>query len=354
MQHTSEIQVIEGEYQEEPQQTGLVLSPLAEAFANWQNGGDERLLQLYLGELDIKENSKQAYARRLRQFFAYLKAEGLELRFLDYRITQQDIVNYREALLDESSPHHVAVSTALSYLVAVRGLFDWLAKRGGAFGRGYTTNPAANVKTPRVSKRHAKDTLTPEQLREVADHLRAQAEPGNLAGLRNYAMFQVMARTGLRTVEVSRATVGNHRQEQGYPVLYVQGKGRDEADEFVLLTPEALKPLRQYLTARSGLFGTLEDEAPLFASHGPNNQNGRLSPISVSRIIKTALRAVGLDDKRLTAHSLRHTAITLAVIGGASLHQAQAMARHADPATTEIYFHNVDRLRNAAELFIQF
>ncbi len=63
---------------------------------------------------------------------------------------------------------------------------------------------------------------------------------------------------------------------------------------------------------------------------------------------------MGLDSKRLTAHSLRHTAITLSIKGGASLQQAQAMARHSDPKTTMIYFHNLNRLQAGAERFINF
>ena len=63
---------------------------------------------------------------------------------------------------------------------------------------------------------------------------------------------------------------------------------------------------------------------------------------------------MGLDDSRLTAHSLRHTAISLSIQGGASLQQAQAMARHSDSKTTLVYFHNLERISLGAEKFIQF
>jgi integrase/recombinase XerC/integrase/recombinase XerD len=66
------------------------------------------------------------------------------------------------------------------------------------------------------------------------------------------------------------------------------------------------------------------------------------------------MRAVGLDDSRLTAHSLRHTAISLSILGGASLQQAQAMARHSDSKTTLVYFHNLERISLGAEKFIKF
>lgn len=70
---------------------------------------------------------------------------------------------------------------------------------------------------------------------------------------------------------------------------------------------------------------------------------------SVSRIVKDALRDEGISSARLTAHSLRHTAVTFALLGGASVQQAQAMARHASISTTMIYAHNLDRMAAGAE-----
>jgi integrase/recombinase XerC/integrase/recombinase XerD len=172
----------------------------------------------------------------------------------------------------------------------------------------------------------------------------------SLEGLRDYAIFNLMARTGLRDIEVSRALTGDIRMETGQPVLWIQGKGRDSKDDFVILTPEALKPIKAYLKAR----GRVKKDGPLFCSHSDRNRGEALSTRSISRIIKNSMRAVGLDDSRLTAHSLRHTAISLSIQGGASLQQAQAMARHTDSKTTLVYFHNLERISLGAEKFIHF
>jgi integrase len=75
---------------------------------------------------------------------------------------------------------------------------------------------------------------------------------------------------------------------------------------------------------------------------------------AISKIVKTAMRRAGFDSDRLTPHSLRHTAISLAIAGGASLAQTQAMARHASPNTTMLYFHNVQRVSEAAEKCVNF
>ena len=78
----------------------------------------------------------------------------------------------------------------------------------------------------------------------------------------------------------------------------------------------------------------------------------RLKTRSLREIVKGALREAGFDDSRLTAHSLRHTAVTLSLLGGASLQQAQAMARHTSINTTLVYSHNIDRVNNAGEFSI--
>jgi len=151
-------------------------------------------------------------------------------------------------------------------------------------------------------------------------------------------------------VEIARAQIADLRQEAGTAVLWIQGKGRDEKDDFVLLVEETLQPLREYLAAR----GKVSEEEPLFVSLSDRNAGQVLTTRSLSRIVKEAFRRVGLDDSRLTAHSCRHTAITLAVSGGASLEQAQAMARHSDPKVTMVYFHNVARVQAGAERCITF
>ena len=70
---------------------------------------------------------------------------------------------------------------------------------------------------------------------------------------------------------------------------------------------------------------------------------------AISAIVRYRLSQVGLHSNRVTAHSLRHTAITLALMGGATIQEAQMLARHSDINTTLIYAHNIDRIESAPE-----
>ena len=285
----------------------------------------------FLRSLDVSEKSRATYTRSLRQFIGWLADTGRNT----LQLQREDILAYKEYLQSSKSAYTVTL-----YLTSVRKLYQWLESQ-----KKYPdiTRGIKGAKKPRGFR---KDTLSPEQLRETLDSMDMQS----LEGLRDYAMFNLMARTGLRAIEVSRALVGDIRQETGQPVLWIQGKGRDSKDDFVLLTPEALKPIKAYLKAR----GRVKKAEPLFCSHSDRNQGEALTTRSVSRIIKQALRGVGLDDSRLTAHSLRHTAISLSIQGGASLQQAQAMARHTDSKTTLVYFHNLERISLGAEKCIHF
>lgn len=301
-----------------------------------------QLVERFLASHDVRAGSRRTYRRQLREFISWLDATGRAIE----ELKREDILAYREYLQQEAGEGGQGLSSysVSGYLTAVRQLFVWLEAE-----RIYP-NVARNVKGPKRPRGHAKDTLSPKQLRAILSRLQQAPGLSELDAMRNYAIFNLMARTGLRDIEVSRARVGDIRRIDGQPVLYVHGKGRDEADEFVLLTEEALQPIQDYLRAR----GHLLDEAPIFVSSSRRNYGQALSSRSISRIVKEALRAAGLDDKRLTAHSLRHTAVTLAIQGGATLQQAQAMARHSSPVTTMVYFRNLDRVANGAERFIQF
>lgn len=295
------------------------------------------LIEAFLADQDVRASSRATYGRQLKQFVIWLKDTG-RIERMD-TLQREDIMAYKSYLKGQMSSFAVN-----GYLTAVRKLYSWLEA-----SKAYP-NIARDVKGLKRPRGHAKDTLTEEQLREALGGI----DRSSPDGLRDFAIFNLMARTGLRDVEISRAKMEDIRRVEGQPVLYVQGKGRDQADEFVLLLPEALEPIRDWLQAKAKIMGKAQDEDPIFCSLSLRNYGQPLTTRSISRIIKQALLAIGLDDRRLTAHSLRHTAITLAVKGGASLHQAQAMARHSSPSTTMIYFHNLARISQGAERCISF
>ena len=288
----------------------------------------ERSVEDFLADTDIRENSRTTYRRALRSFLAYLldQKEG--------QPTRETILAYKS----EVAKRGLSALTINAYLVAVRRWFAWLESK-----KVYP-NIARNIRGARRRRGFGKEPLTAEQARAILD----MVDVSTLQGKRDYAILNLMLRTGLRTIEVVRANVEDLRQESGQPVLYVHGKGRDTKDEFVLLTPEALGPIHDYLAAR----GKVQEGNPLFAGTGNRNRNGRLTTARIRGMVKAMLRKVHLNSRRFSAHSLRHTFATLALRGGAPVEQVQAACRHASIDTTMVYVHVLDRLSNGAEKYI--
>ena len=61
------------------------------------------------------------------------------------------------------------------------------------------------------------------------------------------------------------------------------------------------------------------------------------------------MRSIGLDSKRLSAHSLRHSAATAMLLAGVDIADVSMVLRHKSINTTMIYRHDLDRLKNKAE-----
>jgi len=287
------------------------------------------IIDRFLLAHDIKPKSKETYRRALRQFFVYLETEGVT------KPTRETLIAYKAYLINKQ----LSAYTVSAYIIAVRKMFQWTESEH------LYTNIASQIKGQKKPKGFKKDALSVKQ----AQKLLIGIETDTLSGARDYALVNLLVRTGLRTIEATRADIEDIRQQGEQAVLYIQGKGRDSKDDIVVLTDETLEPIRAYISMRGQ---GVKDSSPLFISHSDRNYGQRLTTRSVSRIVKEKLQASGLDDKRLTAHSLRHTAVTFSLIGGASIQEAQTLARHSDINTTLIYAHNLDRISKAPELKI--
>lgn len=64
------------------------------------------------------------------------------------------------------------------------------------------------------------------------------------------------------------------------------------------------------------------------------------------------VRRAGIT-KRIHPHSLRHTFTTLAIEGGAKIHQVQTALGHADPKTTMRYFRAYENLEDNATDYVR-
>ena len=292
------------------------------AIAERQTVGAE-LFNRYIDFLDSSPKTLETYTKALRQLFSYFSLNGIR------QPQREDIIAFREEL--KASGHKP--TTIQNYITATKLFFSWTAQEG------YYPNIAEHLKGAKLDREHKKDYLTSRQVKEVLGSI----EQDSLQGLRDYAILTLMVTGGLRDIEVSRANIGDLRTAGENTVLYVQGKGRQEKTEYVKISPQVEKAIRAYLKAR----GEAGEEEPLFTSLSNNSMGKRLSTRSVSGTVKSRLKEAGYNSERLTAHSLRHTAVTLSLLAGKDITEVQQFARHANIATTMIYNHSLDKAKNS-------
>lgn len=286
----------------------------------------DSLIERFAKFAGVSESSRQTYTKSLKQLFKFFSANEIT------NPSRADLIDW----LDDMKSEGKSASTIQLYLTATKIFFRWTAQEG------IFANIADHMKSGvKPSHNHKKDALSTDQCKELVKNVSGD----DLKSLRDRAILSLMTTSGLRTIEVVRANVGDIRFERGKVFLYVQGKGRSTADEKVLLSKQTYSVVKIYLKAR----GKVQASAPLFVSTSRRNKNARLETQTISRMVKKNLRGIGLDSPRLTAHSLRHSTATNLIFAGIELPKVQMILRHKSLNTTMIYAAAWERYNNDGE-----
>jgi len=289
---------------------------------NQQQCNIKELVHPFIASQDISLNSRGTYLNALLQFERWCASKNI------VSPTRETILSYK-FWLDTKS---LSAYTKALYIVIVRRFFLWTEEAS------IYPNISRGVKgVKKYVKSHQKESLSLDALKALL----ASIDCSSIEGKRDFALINILVRTGLRLKEVAAATIEDIYEQRGEMLLWIHGKGRSGKDEFVLLTQQALTPLREYLAEKT----ICSEKDPLFTSLSDRNYGKKLTVFSLSRIIKKRLRAAGLDSKRITAHSLRHTFGVLSMQAGASLYEVQLAMRHTAPTTTQLYLGDIERLK---------
>ena len=286
-----------------------------------------QVVGMFIASQDVKDSSRSLYTRTLSQFFLWIEKTGKVLNSL----TREDILEYKDHLLSSG----LSALTISSYLVVVRKFYEWTESLL------IYPNIAKGIKTPRRKQAFKKQHLTENKIGDLLEYYKEKS-------LRDFAIVNLLLRTGLRTIEVVRADVGDITFKGDKRVLLVWGKGHTEKDSFVVLTDKTYLPIREYLDSRKGV----KSGDPLFVSNSRRNGGERLTTRTISGICKEGLREVGLDGKEFTAHSLRHTTAVEILKNGGEITDVQRVLRHTSPVTSQIYTESIEeelRLQKSPE-----
>ncbi len=310
-----------------PQPSSLVVTTanLLEVFAEFLN------IDVSAG--DAASDTLNTYRRQVQQFVEWCDHQKIH----PAEVTKDDIKHYRRWMVEKKKFKPATVALKLS---VVKRFYQAAVEKGLIL-----INPATGVKPPR-EKRYPAEKITYLEKAEVETLLEAIPNDGTLKTVRDKALLAIMALEGPRTVELHRANISDVVRQGGNLGIRVEGKRNIR---IVPLTPDIANLLMNYLESREENGETLKPSSPLFIAVGNRSGGKRISRRGIRLIVDNYLKQTALKQtpgRTISAHSLRHTAGTLALRSGAELRQVQDLLGHADPRTTCIYAHVADRWAN--------
>ena len=238
---------------------------------------------------------------------------------------------------DNQNKERLSALTQSYHLIALRGFFKYLAKRGIK-----SLDPSL-IDLPRAAKKQ----VTFLHFDEI-ERLLAEIPLDTESGLRDRAIIELLFSGGLRVSELcslNRDSINLERRE-----FMVRGKGKK--DRPIFIDKSTAECIEDYLNMRT-------DTLPaLFLNNSANQQipstSGdfrRLTPRSIERIVQKYTRLAGIN-KHVTPHTMRHSFATDLLMNGADIRSVQSLLGHANISTTQIYTHITDpHLKEVHEKF---
>lgn len=263
-----------------------------------------------------------------------LRYETIGRRFLASRVTDTDAVGVAgldgqvvaQFLLAECS--RVSVGSAKGRVAELRSLLRFLHLRG------LTTRSLAES-IPGVAG-WRETTIPPVMPQADIERLIDSCDPGTLDGVRDRAIVLLLARLGLRSVEISRLSLDDLDWRSGD--LLVRGKAC--RDDRLPLPDDVGAALAGYLKLR----GAHSSRRVFLTLRAP------IRPIRadlVGDVIQRHCRQAGVPH--VGPHRLRHTLATRMLANGVPLVDISQVLRHSDLATTAVYAKvDLGRLREVA------
>lgn len=287
------------------------------------------------GRLTAK--TRAAYRQDLAAFFDSTSVEK------PGDITVEQVVAWRNRMIDAGA----RPATIARKLTALRVFCDHLVYHKKLERNPADPKVAPAPRVPNVSRTLGLTHGQAERLLEAPDRK-------TVLGARDYAMLRWLLQLGLRREELCAVTLADLGEERGFKTVLVHGKGGK--DRLLPIKPGLWRATLSYLETSGRVLEQEPKTAPLFAPTR-NNRTGRtdkaLSPTMVWYIVTRYVKAAGIH-KRISPHSLRHTAITLALDAGATIRQVQTFGGHADPKTTVRYDRTREDLDKSAAHFLDF
>ncbi|MFP7759912.1 tyrosine recombinase XerC [Marisediminicola sp. LYQ85] len=297
-----------------------------------------------------------ALERTVDEFATHLVVErGLsENTARAYRSDLADLVDFAaEHAVASASDVTLEVLRDWLWRASERGLTSATLSRRSASARALTawamraghtpTDAGVRLKAPSADN-HLPRVLTRDQVDACLEVLEQRAATGHPESIRDVAIVELLYASALRVSELAGLDV--RHVDMARLTVRVTGKGsRERVVPFGVPAKSAVE--RYLVDARPTLLPEASDRPRIEPALFIGSQGRRLGVRSVYRVVARMLADLPGSGSS-GPHTLRHTAATHLLDGGADLRAVQEMLGHASLGTTQIYTHvSTERLKDS-------
>jgi integrase/recombinase XerD len=261
-------------------------------------------------------------AKRWRRAPSELRVEQLDASYIG------DFLEYLEC------GRHNSVRTRNTRLAALHTFFKYVAFREPALA--YHCQRILAIPAKRYERGQV-EFLTEDETAALV----AAPDQGRWIGRRDRTLLLVAVRTGLRNTELTSLRRQDVELGTG---AYVRSLGKGRKARCTPLEDDAAAALRHWLST-----GVDAPSAPVF----PSSRGGKLSADALQRLVARHAAAAArlcpsLHAKKVTPHSLRHTAAMGLLRRGVDSTVIALWLGHESPETTQTYVHADMRIKEKA------
>ena len=199
----------------------------------------------------------------------------------------------------------------------------------------------ARPKAPKAYQTESSKALSDDQIERLRAVIQARADQGEIAALRDYALFLFFAVSGMRRAEVINLDGKDLEFREDGIVVTCRVKGGDYIGRLIS-SPAARAALTEYLNV-SGRMETLEKGGPLWVRHDRGGEAvEEEQPLSAWGFVlrmKEYAKEAGIGHFHV--HQLRHTFARIAAESSGSIVETQDALGHKNLATTRAYVQRI-------------
>lgn len=281
------------------------------------------IFQSYLEDLGYSEYTISSYFSDLRLFLVYLYEKKSDIVGLD-TVSKRDVAGFLRR-----QHKNAAKSSRNRRLMTLRTFYKSLVK--AEFLR---VNPAQEVDMSKQEKGRLPTYLNQDELERFFDSI-----PKGDYYIRNKCMLMLMGLAGLRVVEIHNLNLTDLIRDEKEPGMEVLGKGNKT--RYIPLPLPLYELLLEYEKMYRPLPKPTHANAFFISKKGNRISRRRIQEVTEEAFaqLKKQPNYAYLEQKKLSAHKLRHTFGTDMVREGVDLVTIQQLMGHTNLNTTQIYTH---------------